>query len=81
MELSVKFYDIIEKGTRAMNSMAKAQKDMEDFQRAWKDSGFKPVYKEIGDRRLLFYPLSLVTPPIIDLRPSLISSHLFPYPI
>jgi hypothetical protein len=37
MELSVKFYDIIEKGTRAMNSMAKAQKDMEDFQRAWKE--------------------------------------------
>jgi hypothetical protein len=37
MELSVKFYDIIKKGTRAMNSMAKAQKDMEDFQRAWKE--------------------------------------------
>ena len=37
MELSVKFYEIIEKGTRAMNSMAKAQKDMEDFQRAWKE--------------------------------------------
>jgi hypothetical protein len=37
IELSVKFYEIIETGTRAMNSMAKAQKDMEDFQRAWKE--------------------------------------------
>ncbi len=37
MELSVKFYEIVEKGTRAMNSMTKAQKDMEDFQTAWKE--------------------------------------------
>jgi hypothetical protein len=41
LELSVKFYEIIEKGTRAMNSMAKAQKDMEDFQKAWK--GFQDL--------------------------------------
>jgi len=37
MELSIKFFDVIEKGTKAMNSMAKAQKDMEEFQKAWKE--------------------------------------------
>jgi len=37
MELSVKFFEVIEKGTKAMNSMAKAQKDMEEFQKAWKE--------------------------------------------
>ncbi len=37
MEFSIKFNEVVEKGTRAMNSMAKAQKDMEEFQRAWKE--------------------------------------------
>lgn len=37
MKFSMKFYEVIEKGTKAMNSMAKAQKDMEEFQRAWKE--------------------------------------------
>ncbi|MGH7901638.1 MAG: hypothetical protein ACRENZ_07860 [Thermodesulfobacteriota bacterium] len=37
MEFSIKFYEVIEKGTKAVNSMAKAQKDMEDFQKAWKE--------------------------------------------
>ena len=37
MELSIKFYEVVEKGTKAMNSMAKAQKDMEEFQRAWNE--------------------------------------------
>jgi len=37
MEFSIKFYEVIEKGTKAVNSMAKAQKDMEEFQKAWKE--------------------------------------------
>jgi len=37
MEFSIKFYEVIEKGTKAVNSMAKAQKDMEEFQNAWKE--------------------------------------------
>ena len=37
MELSIKFFEVMEKGTKAMNSMAKAQKDMEEFQRAWNE--------------------------------------------
>ena len=37
MEFGIKFYEIIEKGTKAMNSMAKAQKDMEEFQRSLKE--------------------------------------------
>jgi len=37
MELSIKFYEVVEKGTKAMNSMAKAQKDMEEFLRAWNE--------------------------------------------
>jgi hypothetical protein len=37
MEFSVKFYDVMEKGTIAMKSMAKAQRDMEEFLNAWKE--------------------------------------------
>jgi hypothetical protein len=37
MEFGIKFYEVIEKGTKAMNSIAIAQKDMEEFQRAWKE--------------------------------------------
>ena len=37
MELSIKFYEVVEKGTKAMNSMAQAQKDMEEFQRTWNE--------------------------------------------
>ncbi len=37
MEFSIKFYEVIEKGTKAVNSMAKTQKDMEEFQKAWKE--------------------------------------------
>jgi len=48
MEFSIKFYEVFEKGTKAVNSMAKAQKDMEEFQKAWKElQDLNPFLKSI----------------------------------
>jgi hypothetical protein len=32
---SAKYYEVLEKGKKAMESMAVAQKDMAEFQKAW----------------------------------------------
>lgn len=37
METSAKYFEVMEKGQKAMQSMAVAQKDMAEFQQAWNE--------------------------------------------
>jgi hypothetical protein len=37
LDSSAKYYEVLEKGKKAMESMAIAQKDMAEFQEAWKE--------------------------------------------
>jgi hypothetical protein len=37
LDASAKYYDVLEKGKKAMESMAIAQKDMAEFQKAWSE--------------------------------------------
>lgn len=37
LESSTKYYEVLEKGKKAMESMAIAQKDMAEFQEAWSE--------------------------------------------
>ncbi len=37
MEISTKYWELMEKGQIAMKSMAQAQKDMAEFQNAWQE--------------------------------------------
>lgn len=37
LESSTKYYEVLEKGNKAMKSMAIAQKDMAEFQEAWNE--------------------------------------------
>jgi hypothetical protein len=37
LDSSAKYYEVLEKGKKAMESMAIAQKDMAEFQAAWKE--------------------------------------------
>jgi hypothetical protein len=37
LDSSVKYYEVLEKGKKAMESMAVAQKDMAEFQVAWNE--------------------------------------------
>ncbi len=37
MDINTKYWELMEKGQKAMNSMAQAQKDMVEFQNAWQE--------------------------------------------
>lgn len=37
LDSSKKYYEVLEKGKKAMESMAVAQKDMAEFQKAWNE--------------------------------------------
>ncbi len=46
LETSTKYFEVMEKGQKAMNSMAVAQKDMAEFQKAWEElQALNPMIK------------------------------------
>jgi hypothetical protein len=47
LETSAKYFDMMEKGQKAMESMATAQKDMAEFQQAWNEfQNLNPLTKK-----------------------------------